>query len=532
MSIEDSGREGVPMVITDQISAEKLTQYFSHHSDLTYRKLEGLIVSDVDIYQSLLTGTLIRDSVFTRVKFNRSDLDGLRAERSTFIECDFSTCDIRSSAFTHCKFHSCDFNTSFIDDCEFQVSEFDNCSFQDSSLTGCRFQKSSLTSCRLSPGTFLHNKLYSSAISDTVLGDCSLLYVILRDSTLTRVSINAESVGAIFGLTREQLSQSDMIYLGNEEPIPPGSDVLHLITEEYRQRKWYMGELVLAVNFNLEPTAAAFQKYLARTYERFAEFGFAKGEELEFLGDLLQELAFLHRLPLLTALNILEWCTELELVIRQNNEDLPEKSWDALRTLASRVALLTNNLLDRLDQNLPDLKSGESDRSLCLKATFYEKPSLPFIEFLNSISVAANLDAHKSSLVRTGKGSYFEIVYTTLFSLYSLKIFLYLVNGCLIQLTEMRHRAKVLVSESTPKSYMDLALSPVQQTSPAILSMLGSLTEFTKVFPALKSPSLSGYLTSNLKSFEEVECAEPESDTGDAGVDKKSSTVNDLTGGQ
>ena len=532
MSTEDSGRDGLPMVITGQTSAEKLTHYFSPHSDLTYRKLDGLTVSDADVYQSLLTGTLIRDSVFTRVKFNRSDLDGLRAERSTFIECDFSTCDIRSSVFTHCKFQSCNFNTSFIDDCEFQVCEFDDCSFQDSSLTSSRFQKSSLTSCRMSPGTFLHNKLYGSTISDTVLGDCSLLYVILRDSTLTRVSINAESVGAIFGLTREQLSQADMIYLGKEEPIPPGSDVLHLITEEYRQRKWYMGQLVLAVNFNLEPTLIAFQKYLSRTYERFAEFGFAKGEELEFLGDLLQELAFLDRLPLLTALNILEWCTDLELVIRQNNPDLPEKSWDSLRTLASRVSLLTNSLLDRMDRNLPEIESGENDRSLCVRATFFEEPSLPLTELLNTITVAANLNpAHNSSLFRVEKGSYVEIVYTTLLSIFALKIFLFLVNGCIIQLTEMKHRAKVLARESAPKSYKDLALSPVQQTSPVILSILSSLTEFAKVLPALKSPSLAGYLTSNLKSFEEVECEEPTNDTDATGTDNKSTADNEPMGG-
>lgn len=519
MSAEDSGGEGLPMVITGQTSAEKLMQYFSPHSDLTYRRLDGLAIADADVYQSLLTGALIRGSVFTRVKFARSDLDGLRAEGSTFIDCDFSACDIRSSVFTHCKFHSCDFSTSFIDDCEFQVCELADCSFQDSSLTGCRFQKSSLASCRLSPGTFLHNKLYGSSISDTVLGDCSLLYVILRDTTLTRVSINAESAGAIFGLTREQLSQADIIYLGNEQPIPPGSDVLHLITEEYRQRKWHMGQLVLAVNFNLEPTVTAFQRYLSLTRERFAQFGFAKGEELEFLGDLLQELAFLERLPLLTALNILDWCTDLESIIRQSNPDLPERSWDSLRTLASRVALLTNSLLDRLDQASPELQSGEGDRPLCVRATFHEEPSLPLSELLNSISAAVNLGTHKSSLVRAEKGSYVEVVYTTLFSIFALRVFLFLVNGCIIQLTEMKHRAKVLARRHAPKSYKELALSPVQQTSPAILAILSSLTEYTKVLPLLKSPSLSGYLTSNLKSFEEVECEEPTGDTDSTGND-------------
>jgi hypothetical protein len=348
-----------------------------------------------------------------------------------------------------------------------------------------------------------------------VLGDCTLLYIILRHCTLRRVSINAESVGAIFGLTREQLSQADIIYLGEEEPIPPDVDVLTLISDEYRKRNWHIGQLVIDVNFGLRTTISAFDTYLRRSYTRFAELGFAKGEELEFLDDLLQELALLEKLPLLTVLNLLEWCTALESAIKQNHPDLSEHVVDSLRTLASRSTLLTNTLLDKLNGSFPEEEFGD-DRSLCIKAVFDEKPTLSLTELLNSVSAISTLNVnHKSSLIRVEGGSYVEIVSTTLFTILAFRMFLFLVNGCLIQLTEMRARVGVLLRKNMPKSYRDMALSPVQQASPMMLSVLRGLTEYAKALPALKDPTLSGYIATNVKYLEEVACPPGDSDVGE-----------------
>jgi uncharacterized protein YjbI with pentapeptide repeats len=517
MSTEDLGQDSLPMALTGRISSEELKQYLVPRSDLTYRKLDSLTISDMDIHQSLFTGSLIRDCVFTRVTFSRSDFDGLRIEGSTFIECDLSSCDYRSNVFARCRFQKCDFNTSFIDDCEFQECELIDCNFADSSLTHCRFHNSSLTACSLSPGTILHNKLYDSKITDMVLGDCTLLYVILRNCTLAQVSINAESVGSIFGLTQEQLYQADMVYLGEEEPIPPDVDLLSLISEEYRKRNWYIGQLVLDVNFALRSTVGAFDIYLSQSYARFAELGFAKGEELEFLADLLEELAFLERLPLLTVVNLLEWCTTLEAAINQNHPDLSAHALDSLRTLASRTALLTNTLLDKLNSSFSPEEFNENDRSLCVRVTFDEKPSLSLTELLNSVGSAANLNVpQRSRLIRIENGSYVEYVWTTLFTLSAFKVFLYLTNGCLIQITEMRQRARVLLRKNAPKSYIDRAMSPVQPLSPPILTVLHGLIEYSKSLSAIKDSALSGYNATNIKAINEIECPPNDSDASDS----------------
>jgi hypothetical protein len=317
-------------------------------------------------------------------------------------------------------------------------------------------------------------------------------------------------VGAIYGLSREQLSQAKIVYLGEEEVIPPDYDKISLISEEYRKRRWYIGQLVLEVNFGLASTISAFDTYLSQSYKRFADFGFVKGDELEFLGDLLQELAFVERLPLLTALNVLEWCTALESALRQSNRSPSENSGDSLRTIAGRIALLTNDMLDKLDRALPEIEDSKADQPLCVRATFQEQPSLPLAELLNSIGMMSHLDIdQKSYLVQAKKGSYVEIVFTTLLTVIALQSFLYLINGCIIQITELKHRLKALARKDGPKTYKEMALSPVQPAPPQVLSVLRSLTEYAKGLSWLKQPAMSGYVASNISSLEEVECKEP-----------------------
>lgn len=500
MSIEDNQNTSLPMEISGPISQVEVSRCFVPRSDLTYRKLEGLTVVEADLYQSLFTGSLIRDCIFNRVRFNRSDLDGLRVEGSTFIECDFTTCDIRSSLFSRCKFEQCILNDSFVDDCHFQGCELTDCSFKNAITSHCNFHDTLFRACGLSPGTFLHNKMYNCSISEMILGDCTLLYLILRNCTLEHISINAESVGAIFGLTRKQLSDAEIVYLGEKAPIPEGSDVVDLTYDEYKQRKWFLGQLVLALNYGLLSTVGAFDNYLRDTHTRFAEIGFAKGDEIQFLGDLLQELEDLERLPLLAVLNCLEWCSTLENGFTE--EDASARSGDSLRTFASRAVFLTSKLVDKLEQNLPEGVFKDTDVPLLLRATFVEKPDIALHEVLNSVSVVSTFELSESSyLIRSEKGSYAEIVYTTLMSVLAFQIFLFLINGCVIQLTELKQRLKVLSSKSASKPYRDLALVPLQQASPVLLSALRSLSQYAKGLPWLKETFLSGYVGYNIQSL-------------------------------
>jgi hypothetical protein len=517
LSRDELTQESLFTTISGPLDPKELARYFCRRSDLTYRRIEGVTVSAVDMYLSLLTGSLIRDSVFDRVIFTRSDLDGIRAEKSTFTECDFTSCDLRSSVFIDCVFERCDFHGTYIDDCQLQGSKLLSCQLENATLTRCEFRRTPLHSCNVKQASFLHSKFYDCAISDIDVGDCTILYVILRECQLIDITISAECIGGIFGIDREQLNGIKISYLGEHEPVPSDSDVLRLLYAQYLQRKWYIGQLVLNLNFDLISTISAFDNYLSVSYKRFAEFGFAKGDEVEFVGDLLEELAGREKLPLLTALNVLDWCTALEAAMEHGGLDEGESSGDPFRAFVSRVVLLTNRLLDKLDRAIPEIHVTESDRAACIEATFEQKPEQPLFETLNLINTSSPLGiAQRSYLIRAGSGSYVEVILTTLFSVVALQMFLYLINGCVIQLTELKQRTKTLARKRAPKSYVDLALSNTQPASPLVLSVLPGLLAQVKGLPWLKHASLGGYLASNFKSINEVECGNPSPSEADS----------------
>jgi len=476
------------------------------HSDLTYRNLVELNVSGTDVQQSLLTGSLIRRCVWTKIKFQRSDFDGVRAEQSTFVECDFSICDIRSSHFVECKFLSCIFNDAFVDDCDFYRCELKGCSFQGSSLTRCRFADSSIDRCTITPGTFLHNRLYRCAIVDMLLGDASVSYVILRECKLERVTLNAESIGGLFGLTLKQVREAKLVFLGKQEPIPSDADVIALASAEYSKRRWYVGELVLALNFGLLSVVGAVEKYLSSAYPRFVEMGFAKGDEVQFVGDILEELANLDKLPLLGLMNVLEWCAALETAVAARGEVKGESSDDALRTLAGRASLIVGRQLNKLENAISRPVLPKDDADVILEATFHYEPSIALYKLMNSINAFSALKiSHKNGLVRAEAGSYREIVSTTVFSVFALQLFLFLVNGCVIQLTELKQRVKVLARKKGPRTYRELALIPTQQTTPVVLRTLQELSRFAKGVPWLPQASLGGFDASNIQKLEILE---------------------------
>jgi len=471
---------------------------FKPRSDQTYKRLEGLRVRRASVYQSLFTGSLMRDCVWTGVKFSRSDLDGIRVENSVFDNCDFSRCDIRSSHFSKSTFKSCQLEDALIDDCEFTDCAFRQCSFSGTSITESRFFGSVLHTCAFSPGTLLHDRLYDCEIVNTTLGNATVLYIIFRNCTLRNVKLNAESAGTILGLTPDQAKQLEFVYLGRKQKTPSGVSVIESLAQEYEKRAWYIGSLVNELNFGLRSAVCSFDTYLARSKARFVDMGFVKGDEVQFLGDILEELDSRQELPLASALDVLRWCTEIEseLSIRDAKESVD------IRRFAGRVTSLVQDMLGRLEEGL--LESRLSfDTSIQLTATFAEEPRVPLHRLLNDVGSAANPKLPPStSLIETHSGSFVEVVATTLFSLTALQVFIFLVNGCVIQLTELKQRVAVLRRHEPPKAYKDLALTPVQRASPVVLTMLQGLSQYLKGLGWLQGGTLGGYAKANLKAFE------------------------------
>lgn len=494
----------VPQTLKGPIKNDLITKFFLPHSDFTYRKLEDLNISEVDLYQSLLTGSLIRNCVFTNVKFQRADLDGVRIENTVFIKCDFSKCDFRSSHFTQCNFESSVFDEAFINDCQFDKCILIDCSLKGVSLTESHLLSTSISNCLLTQGTFIHNWLFESSMSDMIIGDCTFMYVIFRHCELENITINADSIGTIFGFTEKHLKDAKLMFLGKQESVPHGFKIVELLSEEYARRQWYIGQLGLDLNFKRTSVIGGFENYFTDSFTRFAEMGFAKGDEIRFVGDILEELASLEKLPLLTAIDVLKWCSSLKVEIKTKTGKL-DTTDKALKILSNRVGIICGALIEKIETAIPEIQLSENETPVQLKITFREQPEIRFEDFLNSIGQASMLKIEqKSYLISAKSGSYVEIVYTTLFTVFAFKIFLFLVNGCLIQITEMKERLKVLRRKQAPKSYADLALVPSQQISPTTQLVLQGLLQYAKTLGWLKDPSLLGLEASNIQSMELV----------------------------
>lgn len=495
------GDRPIPKRITAELDKQQLAELLKPRSDLTYRVIQGVNIDDISIHQSLLTGAMIRDAHFRGTDFSRCDLDGVRTEKVIFEACNFANCDIRCSLFGKADFRSCSFDKAFIDDCYFGNCSLTKCSLAAASLTQTRFHGTALSGCSLEQSTLLHNRLSRCVLTNMKLGDCTILFSIFDDCSLQNVRINADAIGAIFGLTREQLLTVKLMFLGREEDSPDQSELVELLESEYRKRHWDIGLLVLILNLNLSSILAAFDTYLRRSQRRFQRMGFVKGDEIRFLGDILEQLAERHQLPLLTVLDVLRWCTTLRDAIKSERE-AGGSSLGHLSALANRANIILNSMLEHVEElgQILDLDSG--DRGAHLKVVFQEKPTIQLVHLLSDInSSSSRAIAGQPALIRVESGSYVEVVSTTLFTVLGLQVFLYLINGCLIQLTELKVRAKALAQANRPKGYQ-FALTPAQPTSPVVLSAVQSIANYTKGLRWLKGNWLGGFAVSNIKSLE------------------------------
>lgn len=470
------------------------------HSDLTFATFDKLKVEAADVRQSLFTGSLIRDSSWMSVIFSRSDIDGARIEKSSFKSCEFANCDLRSSFFVATTFVSCNFNDAFIHDCTFEKCIFITCSFEGSSFTSCNLAESRLEQCLLSRSTFLHNRFVLCSIAEMSLGDCTFLYSSMTGSAFVDVTMNADSIGAILGLTTEQIGHLSLMFLGKIESSPDTSRIVPLLLEEYSRRKWHLHCLVLRLNCQLAAPLVAIRSYLDLVRRRYSLLGFAKGDELDFFGSILKELSTQNRLPLLVLTEVVQWCVDLQehfTALSHGSEDR------AIATLSSTARLLYYELIDRLDACVLPLEGDDLQHAIRLSVTFDQKPGILVHDLLASLQDAAELPTHHPPrFLGDRSGSYTEIVATTVFSVVALQVFLFLVNGCVIQLTELKHRLKVFAGKQSAGSYSKIALHPTQKASPLLLSLLSGLTQHAKGLGWLSNPDLSGYDSANIKTGE------------------------------
>jgi hypothetical protein len=465
---------------------------------LSYRCIEGLVVSDADLFQSLFGGAILRDCQFTNVVFARSDLNGTRVERCTFIDCDLTSCDIRFANFSNTTFVRCRLEGALVHQCSFSKVGFEECSFENGVHDGNVFEQCSIRRCTVYRSSHINNKAFATHYEGIPFEQGSLMYCVARDCTFIDCSIGIESVGMVFGLTRDVLERLSYYFPGESEPRQLGEAVPEVIMQEYAVRGWAIGLAILKMNLGFTSIAYAVKEYFDFLLRSDTDILHPPREELSFVVDVFDELAHDQKLPLLCCWDALRYFTVARRVMSQSSQAAVRES-SSVGLLLTRIEMLTSGLLKLLERSVSPLERSMDGTPMLLELTFDKRPKIDAVDLIREATTAANFPCDlQPRLLQTRRGSHIETLALCGSSLIALRLVLMAANGCLLELVKLRVNATLLVSA-------DLRLPRKARRTPTMAYLTRARTavdgvvKFVSSLRWLSDPQLKGWGSDNLK---------------------------------
>lgn len=492
----------LPATISGPLSSRDLSHLFRAKSDFSYRLIENVELADSSLYQSLFTGTIVRNCVFTRVDFRRSDLDGTRFEGCQLLNCRLEGVDIRTSVFSRTLVQETRVDESLLENCTFNDCDLINSTFGFSNLNHNWFLGTTFTNCALKHSTSRLNRFERCQFQNMELGDCTFLYAIMLRCNFIDSKVNAESIGTFYGISRENLRSLDFIYLGEKQATPKDGDIVATLTESFRERHWIIGLTIMALNFQLTSVVAALALFLRELNTNAQQGRALKSDELEFFIEVLRVLGSVERLPGLAIVRALE---TMDRVLDSLGEQLPPNPREtrAMRDFSEELLSLFLAMLDHLQEASIRPRRNLRDARVILSATFKTMPGVSLCELIDKAAEASGfaIEGHATT-ISVRHGSWTEVISTTLLSVLSLQVLLFLVNGCVIQATELKARMHVLMAKKPTKTYLQEALRPRQHVPAYLAEPLKRLVSLAWGLDWLADPQLKGLLPENIESLE------------------------------
>jgi hypothetical protein len=142
--------------------------------------------------------------------------------------------------------------------------------------------------------------------------------------------------------------------------------------------------------------------------------------------------------------------------------NLSQSTREVLLTLGLEAkSLLQELLIEYSEQSKYALRARESDFPVVAHFTFDAKPTVDLITLLGWASSHSGTNGENAPVtIGVKEGSYVEIVATALFTVAAFQMLLFLLNGCIFQIVEIRARLEVLSSPKLAKPLKQRALSP------------------------------------------------------------------------
>ncbi|HEX4693569.1 pentapeptide repeat-containing protein [Sphingomonas sp.] len=406
--------------------------------DFTYKLIQDADIANVALEHSLWTGAVLRNCKFTNVSFARSDFAGTRFVDCKFIRCNFEPDEFRSCFMTRVCFEGCALSGINCVGTEFDTCTFEGCDMRRTAVRECQFRKCQFDDISFAGSSTTLNRYDQSQFNRVTFGDATILFLIFRECRFQNCAINAETLGYTFGLTLADLGDFDLIYLGEEQERPEDVDLLSVLVDTYRARRWALGVCLLELNFHLAAPYLALRTFAHHLARDVAAEPRLEWDELLFVCFVLEDLAARDELPFLAAWEINAAVAAAMQAVEQSRHGFGGLVPSA-GNIAWRLGRLSQN---RLADVLADI-SYSPDETATLTLTMTERPTIGLPEAIPA-ELFSNAGGARSEmrLVRASEGSWVEVWQISAGALVSLKLGLALVDSTWEQATKLWTRTK------------------------------------------------------------------------------------------
>lgn len=464
-----------PSSALELVQAESLKP----HSDLTFRNLENLTIEKTDIRQSLFNGCLVRNCRFRSVDLSRCDLEQMQILNCEFIDVDFGNVELTSTQLAQCRFEECRFGSAMISECAWRNCDMVRCSFTQAVIQQSQFEDCRLTANFLQGASIQLDTFRRCVFEDMTLGDCTFLNQLLLGCQYRQVRINAESIGATYGLSEEDLKSFELVYLGQPVvEINATTGLLDALEKDYEKRRWMFMREMLRLNFRRCSRLAALDACLEAVLWPSSFGAPLKAGDITFLEMVILELFRRKELPGAATLSLPERIKTFQRGDSSANDPL------RLQQLAARLRTLLLEMLRELEPAIGAITTGGRDRSVTARLVFDRQPQSDIASFIVESGRHSGLKPSGPTVVlREERGSYILVLQTTLLTLAGFQTALWLLNGCVAQMIELKTRTQVMRQKRAPLVIRERVLLPDQHIPKWMTGTIQGL--FTKLSGSL-----------------------------------------------
>ena len=437
-------------------------------ADVSHHHFENLDLERVQAVQSLFSGVVFRRCTIRQCDFERSDFEGARFEQCNIYATNWNHTDIRSTMFVECDISDSTFNYAHVTDNIFLRCIISSTSFSASTLMGNVFNNTTLKDVSNTKATILHTDFNNSVFDGVALADCTALFSIFEACVFKRFIINVDALGLTFGLNLDDLANIKLIFLGKEQMWPDAIDAGAAVIQSFEARRWPLHLAFARLCYSDLPRADAWRSIFDVMSNQIALRHGITIDEAQFVSRVAKRLAEGKRLPFAAVIYGYDRLNRLSF----DGTD-PSAERRAADLLLSDLSLLLARMHDSLVAGSVQLRGIPSAEAVVAEFTFGEQPSVEPGPYLASIAV---INGPASARLLPGRvGSWIQPLQLTGEAVVTVFATLYLLEGCIIQLTRIRARAAVLFSRKVPALYLESANSPKQEMPPILSKFLRSL---------------------------------------------------------